>query len=164
MSQRRVGARAGQFRRARVEYARSLLPGRRVGGCGRGGRLQLGGDTQSPAKHGWQSSWRAFDDVLGPAVASLRAFAPRKPLYVSETASAPSGGDKAAWVRAAASLARGWDVEALCWFEANKEIDWRFGAAVAPEVAREFARALSDDSSPPAATGAGAGQARSAAE
>jgi mannan endo-1,4-beta-mannosidase len=96
------------------------------------------GDTQTPAKHGWQSSWRGFADVLGPAVAELRALAPGKPLYIFETATAPTGGDKAAWLRDVAATAKQWDVAALCWFEANKEVDWRLGTDVSPEAVKEF--------------------------
>lgn len=96
------------------------------------------GDTQTPAKHGWQSSWRGFADVLGAAVGELRALAPGKPLYVFETASAPTGGDKAAWLRDAAATAKQWDVAAVCWFEANKEIDWRLATGVAPEAVKDF--------------------------
>lgn len=102
------------------------------------------GDTQTPERHGWRSSWRSFADVLGPAVAELRALAPGMPLYVFETASAPTGGDKAAWLRDAAAKARGWDLAALCWFEADKEIDWRLGTGISPATAREFVGALGE--------------------
>lgn len=101
------------------------------------------GDTQTPEKHGWQSSWRSFSDVLGPAVAELRALAPGKPLYVFETATAPTGGNKAAWLRDAAATAKDWDLVALGCFEANKEVDWRLGAGVSPEAVKVFVRALS---------------------
>lgn len=100
------------------------------------------GDTQTPAKHGWQSSWRSFESVLGPAVAELRALAPDRPLYVFECASAPTGGDKAAWLHEAAVTARAWDLAALCWFEANKEIDWRLDTGTPPNTARDFIAAL----------------------
>lgn len=100
------------------------------------------GDTQTPAKNGWQSQWRSFENVLGPAVGELRALAPGKPLYVFETATAPTGGDKAAWLREAAATARAWRVEAVCWFEADKEIDWRMATGVAPADVTAFVRAL----------------------
>lgn len=100
------------------------------------------GDTQTPAKHGWQSNWRTFADILGPAVKELRALAPTKPLYVFETATAPTGGDKAAWLRDTVATARGWGVEAVCWFEADKEVDWRLATRVAPADVTGFAQAL----------------------
>lgn len=96
------------------------------------------GDTQTPAKHGWQSSWRSFESMLRPAVTELRALAPGQPVYVFECASAPSGGDKAVWLREAANTARTWDLAGLCWFEADKEVDWRLGSAVPPDSARGF--------------------------
>lgn len=102
------------------------------------------GDTQTPERHGWRSSWRSLADVLGPARAELRSLAPGKPFHVFETASAPTGGDKAAWLRDAAATARAWDAAALCWFEADKEIDWRLATGVAPSAVKEFARALAE--------------------
>lgn len=83
------------------------------------------GDTQTPAKHGWQSQWRTFADIFGPAVRELRALSPDKPLIVFETASAATGGDKRAWIDGAFATSREWNIAGLVWFEANKEIDWR---------------------------------------
>lgn len=104
------------------------------------------GDTQTPARHGWQSSWRSFESVLGPAVAELRALAPGQPVHVFECASAPTGGDKVAWLRAAAVTARAWDLAAVCWFEADKEVDWRLATGVPATEVRQFIA----DISPPA--------------
>lgn len=100
------------------------------------------GDTQTPENHGWRSQWRTFADILGPAVAELRSLAPDKPLYVFEAAAAPSGGDKRAWLGGAAATAREWRVAGLCWFEADKEVDWRLATGVPPEAVRDFATAL----------------------
>lgn len=83
------------------------------------------GDTQTPAKNGWQSQWRSFADIFGPAVRELRALSPGQPLIVFETASASSGGDKRAWIDAAFATSREWGIAGFVWFEANKEIDWR---------------------------------------
>lgn len=96
------------------------------------------GNTQTPEKNGWQSHWRSFADILGPAVTELRALA-NKPLYVFETASALSGGSKTLWLQAAAQQSREWQIAGLCWFEADKEVDWRLGSAIAPEAAQAFA-------------------------
>lgn len=100
------------------------------------------GDTQTPAKHGWQSRWRPFADILGSAVGELRALAPGKPLYVFETATAATGGDKAAWLRESADTARAWKLAALCWFEADKEVDWRLTTGTTPADATDFVRRL----------------------
>lgn len=101
------------------------------------------GDTQTPAKHGWQSSWRSFESVLGPAVDELRSLAPGQPMHVFECASAPTGGDKTAWLRAAAATARAWDLAAVCWFEADKEVDWRLTTGVPAEEISQFVAAIS---------------------
>jgi hypothetical protein len=101
------------------------------------------GDTQIPERHGWRSSWRSFDEILGPAVVALRRLAPDKPLHVYETASASTGGDKAAWLRDAATTVRTWNLAALCWFEADKEIDWRLGTGVPPAAVGAFIETLS---------------------
>lgn len=100
------------------------------------------GDTQTPERHGWRSHWRSLPDILGPAVRELRQLAPGKPVHVFETASAPTGGDKAQWLREAAAAAQVWDLPALVWFEADKEIDWRLGTGVREEDARAFISAL----------------------
>lgn len=83
------------------------------------------GDTQTPAKNGWQSQWRTFANIFGPVVRELRALSADKPLIVFETASAATGGDKRAWIDAAFATAREWNIGAIVWFEADKEIDWR---------------------------------------
>jgi hypothetical protein len=46
---------------------------------------------------------------------------------IAETASAETGGDKAAWIGSlSATLAREFPaVKALLWFEVSKEADWR---------------------------------------
>ena len=90
------------------------------------------GDTQTPAKNGWQSSWRSFADTFGGLQAVLRTLAPAKPIYVFETASAASGGDKAAWLGGLAATTRTWQLAGVVWFDANKEVDWRLTTGVAP--------------------------------
>src|SRR5581483_2417544 len=70
------------------------------------------------------SSWQSLADIVGPV---YRDYAAKKPIMVAETASAEAGGDKAAWIQAAASsLARDFPaVRAFLWFEVSKETDWR---------------------------------------
>jgi mannan endo-1,4-beta-mannosidase len=100
------------------------------------------GDTQTLERHGWRSHWRGLPAVLGPAVRELRQLAPTKPLHVFETASAPTGGNKAQWLREAAAAAQVWDFASLVWFEADKEIDWRLETGVTADEARAFIGAL----------------------
>jgi hypothetical protein len=70
------------------------------------------------------SRWQTFADIVRP---TYDAYAARKPIMVAETASAETGGDKAAWIRSLQSgLARDFPaVKALVWFEVSKETDWR---------------------------------------
>lgn len=92
------------------------------------------GDTQTPEKNGWRSSWRSFASTFGALQAELHTLAPAKPIVVFETASAATGGDKAQWLAELATTARAWDLAGVVWFEAKKEIDWRLRTGVAAEA------------------------------
>lgn len=74
------------------------------------------------------SRWQSFSELFGPL---YRDYAGRKPLMICEVASAEVGGDKAAWIRAmGAELAgRFSKVDAVLWFHANKETDWRIDSS-----------------------------------
>jgi len=85
------------------------------------------GTTQTRANNGWDSTFRSFADIFGPTYKELKALAPGKPLLVFEMSSAAAGGDKAVWLREALETATAWDLAALNWFQANKEVDWRLG-------------------------------------
>lgn len=61
------------------------------------------------------------------------ALSPEKPLLVFETACAASGGDKGAWLRGAIQTAQVWNIQAIMWFQVNKEIDWRLQSGVSPQ-------------------------------
>jgi beta-mannanase len=71
--------------------------------------------------------WQSYADVLAPTVRALGALAPRRPVMIAETASAP-GPRKAAWVTDTLRSARADGVDALVWFEFAKETDWRLAA------------------------------------
>jgi beta-mannanase len=92
------------------------------------------GDTQTPEKNGWRSSWRSFGDTFGALHAELKRLAPGKPIYVFETASAASGGDKRTWLADMARTAAAWSLSGVIWFEANKEVDWRLMTALPPRA------------------------------
>jgi mannan endo-1,4-beta-mannosidase len=91
------------------------------------------GDTQTPEKNGWRSSWRSFAALFSAPHAELKSLAPGKPIYVFETACAPTGGNKAAWIADLAATAGMWNLAGVVWFEANKEVDWRLATGVAVE-------------------------------
>jgi len=70
--------------------------------------------------------WRSFDQIFRPAYRRLVALAD-KPVWIAEMASAPDGGDKSAWVAAMVrSLLNHYPaIDAVVWFNVNKECDWR---------------------------------------
>lgn len=108
------------------------------------------GDTQTPAKNGWQSSWRGFDSIFTPLRQELQRLDPTKPVYVFETSSATSGGDKGRWLAEMTTTANAWQLAGVVWFEVRKEIDWRLragvDAAALTPLKRGFAESPSGDS------------------
>jgi len=79
--------------------------------------------------------WRSFEDVFADACRRLELLGPQ-PIWVAETASDSTGGDKAAWVRgmlaAAVHMPR---LQAIVWFDVDKERDWRACAPPGTEAA-----------------------------
>jgi beta-mannanase len=76
------------------------------------------------------SSWTSPSTLFGQPLQKLRAVAPGKPILIAETASAEAGGDKAAWIRRLIPyLSAQSDIEAVVWFNADKEVDWRFDSS-----------------------------------
>ena len=88
------------------------------------------GTTFTLAKDGWDSRFTSFADLFGPLREELRALASGKPLVVFETASVSQGGDKAAWIGDAAETANRWGLAGLCWFQVDKERDWRLTSSI----------------------------------
>lgn len=86
------------------------------------------GTTQTPEKHGWQSSWRSFQDIFTPIYQELRSLSPHKPLMVFEIASATEGGNKSLWIKEAMPVLRSWQVQGVIWFQVRKEVDWRLNS------------------------------------
>jgi len=88
--------------------------------------------------------WRSFSDVFGKTYAKVSAITP-KPIFIAETSCA-EGNRKAAWItdmfaQTTASYPR---LTGVCWFDVDKEHDWRVGSsasslhAFAAGVARGF--------------------------
>ena len=81
--------------------------------------------------------WRSWESLFSCAYRRLVRLGPQ-PVWVAETASTSEGGDKAQWVENMFRAAKGYPrLEALLWFHANKERDWR--ATSSERVARAFA-------------------------
>lgn len=68
--------------------------------------------------------WRSFVDVFSEPYHRLTAISAR-PVWITETASASLGGDKAQWVRDMFSTGDFPRIEAIVWFHTDKERDWR---------------------------------------
>ena len=81
------------------------------------------------------SQWTSFEDVFrGGYDRIVRLGA--QPVWLAELASTDEGGDKAAWVEdmfASSAFPR---VQALIWFDEDKEADWRIASA--PDVVQAF--------------------------
>jgi hypothetical protein len=70
------------------------------------------------------TAWKEFDVIFQDAYSRVTALGKQK-VWVAEVASTEHGGDKSEWVKnmlASTSFPR---VEALVWFNENKETDWR---------------------------------------
>lgn len=95
--------------------------------------------------------WQSFSEVFMPAYNRLRALGPQ-PIWLAEVGTTGDGGDKAAWIRDMFARARTMDrLDAIVWFNENKERDWR--AAPTPEIAAAFAPASEPSAPAPAAAG-----------
>jgi mannan endo-1,4-beta-mannosidase len=83
------------------------------------------GDAKTKSKDGWLSRWQSFREIFEPLYVCLKRIAPVKPVIVFETASVTSGGDRTVWLREAMAAASAWDLRGVCWFQVEKEVDWR---------------------------------------
>lgn len=82
------------------------------------------------------SSWTEPAALFGDGLAQLRSLAPGLPILIAETASAESGGSKAAWSSALVSyLGAQPDVTGVVWFDHDKEVDWRIDSSAASSSA-----------------------------
>lgn len=72
------------------------------------------------------SSWRSFSSCFGAPYDAITAITD-KPMLIGETSCVEEGGSKAAWIADmfAKIESRYTRIEGVCWFNANKERDWR---------------------------------------
>jgi beta-mannanase len=84
-------------------------------------------------------SWQTFSEIFGRSYDKLARMT-KKPMMISETASAESGGDKAAWIRQGLLVQvpkRFPRIKAVIWFHRNNEAeayqqaDWRVNSSEA---------------------------------
>lgn len=85
----------------------------------------------NPAPAGHTSAWKTFSEVFDATFREIRALAPDKPLWVTETASAEAGGSKATWITDMFVQVKNYGLEGFIWFNANKETDWRVNSSTA---------------------------------
>lgn len=71
--------------------------------------------------------WRSFETIFETGYARLEALGDQ-PVWLAEIASSDEGGDKAAWVRDMFSSTAFPQLEAIVWFDEDKEADWRLAA------------------------------------
>ncbi|MFA5113469.1 MAG: glycosyl hydrolase [Candidatus Margulisiibacteriota bacterium] len=88
--------------------------------------------------------WQSFDLIFADAYAALAALT-AKPLMIGEFASAENGGSKEAWIadafaRIGADYPR---IKLFCWFNINKERDWRIESSAGALAA--FKKALQNE-------------------
>lgn len=86
-----------------------------------------------------------FDQVFASAYNTLTALS-NKPIMIAEFASAAGlGGVKAGWITdALAKIKKSYSrIKAFCWFNVNKERDWRINSSSSSEAA--FVKNLKDD-------------------
>jgi beta-mannanase len=75
--------------------------------------------------------WLSFSQIFSQAYARLGRLGPQ-PIWVTETASNRVGGDKAKWVRDMfASMRKFPRIQAIVWFDLDKERDWRMTSPTA---------------------------------
>jgi hypothetical protein len=77
--------------------------------------------SEHPENGGWQS----FSEIFKDAYDRLAALG-SEPIWLAEVGCAPQGGDKSAWVKDMWATAKTWSrLDAIVWFDQNKEEDWR---------------------------------------
>ncbi|MFA4906591.1 MAG: glycosyl hydrolase [Candidatus Margulisiibacteriota bacterium] len=82
------------------------------------------------------SRWQSFDAVFAEVYAKLTALT-SKPLLIGEFASSDQGGNKVGWITDAfAKIESDYPkVKLFCWFNINKERDWRVESSSSAEAA-----------------------------
>ncbi len=83
--------------------------------------------------------WRTFTEVFQDAYGRITALGDQ-PVWIAEVASGHKGGDKAAWVQEMFATTGFERIEAIVWFDQDKEEDWRIASHVS--VVQAFRTAL----------------------
>ena len=86
------------------------------------------GNSRTLEKDGWTSKERSFDEIFQKGINELRSLAPQKPLIIFETASIGNFKEKKIWLLNSWASVQKYKLQALIWFDVNKENDWRVPA------------------------------------
>ena len=70
------------------------------------------------------TAWKPFEEIFRTPYERVTALG-RQPLWLAEVASTEYGGDKAEWINAMLSNTAFPRINAVIWFNENKETDWR---------------------------------------
>lgn len=77
------------------------------------------------------SEWKTFSELIGSGYDEILSIT-SKPIIIAETACSEEGGNKAEWIESMfKSLRERFNkVEALIWFDVDKECDWRISSSL----------------------------------
>jgi len=83
------------------------------------------------------SVWQSFEEIFSDAYKTATALS-KRPIIIGEAASAEIGGSKSLWISDGfKQLRRSFPrIEALIWFDVQKESDWRIASS--PESLKAF--------------------------
>jgi len=71
--------------------------------------------------------WMSPNDVFVPYIQRMIKMAPSKPIFIAQTGTTASGGDKNQWLRDAYSLLAGYSqIKGVIYYNANVDYDWAF--------------------------------------
>lgn len=84
--------------------------------------LALDGYNWGTTRH--HSRWTSFDDVFAAGYDRIAALG-KQPVWIAEVASTEHGGNKGQWIEEMLTSVAFPRVEALIWFNEDKETDWR---------------------------------------
>ena len=77
------------------------------------------------------TAWQSFAEILATGYGRLTALG-SQPIWMAETASAETGGDKGLWIEEMFGAAGEFpQLDAIVWFNENKETDWRVASSAA---------------------------------
>jgi hypothetical protein len=98
----------------------------------------------------FRREWRSFARAFGPTLDFVHALDPAAPVELAEIASTEVGGSKAAWISGMfEKIDRRPYIDAVVWFNLDKETDWRIESSASAR--RAFADGIARASDQPSA-------------